>query len=102
MADAALFSVETQKDAERNLIYNYFKFNIEIMLKMVYTELYYKPGGMDMKIILDVMGADHEPAEIIKGAVLARREYGTDMTLVGDGKSILDTLVALGGLYGSR
>lgn len=39
-----------------------------------------------MKIILDVMGADHEPAEIIKGAVLARREYGTELTLVGDGK----------------
>lgn len=96
MAGAALFSVETQNDAERNLIYNYFKFNIEIMLKMVYTELYYEPGGMDMKIILDVMGADHEPAEIIKGAVLARREYGTDMTLVGDGKSILDTLASLG------
>ena len=49
-----------------------------------------------MKIILDVMGADHEPAEIIKGAVLARREYGTDLTLVGDGKIIADTLAALG------
>lgn len=49
-----------------------------------------------MKIILDVMGADYEPAEIIKGAVLARREYGTDLTLVGDGKIIADTLAALG------
>ena len=49
-----------------------------------------------MKIILDVMGADHEPAEIIKGAVLARREYGTELTLVGDGKIIADTLAALG------
>lgn len=49
-----------------------------------------------MKIILDIMGADHEPAEIIKGAVLARKEYGTQLTLVGDARVIEDTLLSLG------
>ncbi len=37
-----------------------------------------------MKIILDVMGADKAPAELVKGAVLAKKEYGTDVLLVGD------------------
>lgn len=49
-----------------------------------------------MKIILDVMGADHNPAEITKGAVLAKREYGADITLVGDEKVILSALSEMG------
>lgn len=36
-----------------------------------------------MKIIVDAMGGDNAPAEIVKGAVLARRELGVDIVLVG-------------------
>jgi glycerol-3-phosphate acyltransferase PlsX len=36
-----------------------------------------------MNIALDVMGGDHAPQEIIAGAVLAAREYGVTVTLVG-------------------
>lgn len=37
-----------------------------------------------MKIIVDAMSGDNAPAEIIKGAVLAREEYGVDIILVGN------------------
>ena len=36
-----------------------------------------------MKIIIDAMGGDNAPGEIIKGAVRAHRELGVDVTLVG-------------------
>ncbi len=36
-----------------------------------------------MKIIIDAMGGDNAPAEIVKGAVRARRELGVEITLVG-------------------
>ncbi len=41
-----------------------------------------------MKIILDVMGADHDALELIKGAVLAKKEYGIDLILVGNENEI--------------
>lgn len=36
-----------------------------------------------MKIIIDAMGGDNAPREIVKGAVMARRELGHDIVLVG-------------------
>lgn len=36
-----------------------------------------------MKIIIDAMGGDNAPEEIVKGAVLAEEEYGCSITLVG-------------------
>ena len=36
-----------------------------------------------MKIILDGMGGDNAPEEIVRGAVRAKRELGVDITLVG-------------------
>ena len=36
-----------------------------------------------MKIIIDAMGGDNAPGEIVKGALRARRELGVDIILVG-------------------
>ncbi len=36
-----------------------------------------------MKIIVDAMGGDNAPREIVKGAVRAKNELGVDITLVG-------------------
>ena len=36
-----------------------------------------------MRIIIDAMGGDNAPKEIVKGAVRAKRELGVDVTLVG-------------------
>ncbi len=36
-----------------------------------------------MKIILDAMGGDYAPHEIIEGAKLAKKEFGIDIILVG-------------------
>ena len=36
-----------------------------------------------MRIIIDAMGGDNAPGEIVKGAVRAKRELGVDVTLVG-------------------
>lgn len=37
-----------------------------------------------MKIIVDAMGGDNAPLEIIKGSMLAVDEFGVDIVLVGD------------------
>ena len=36
-----------------------------------------------MRIIIDAMGGDNAPGEIVKGAVRAKKELGVDITLVG-------------------
>jgi glycerol-3-phosphate acyltransferase PlsX len=36
-----------------------------------------------MKIAIDAMGGDYAPEEIVKGALMGAREYGTDIILVG-------------------
>lgn len=41
-----------------------------------------------MKIIIDAMGGDRAPDEIVKGAALASREYDVSLVLVGDEKRI--------------
>lgn len=37
-----------------------------------------------MKIIIDAMGGDNAPSEIVKGAALASRKYQSQLVLVGD------------------
>ncbi len=37
-----------------------------------------------MKIVLDAMGSDARPAPDVEGAVLAAREFGVTVILVGD------------------
>ena len=36
-----------------------------------------------MRIIIDAMGGDNAPAEIVKGAVMAKQRLGVELTLVG-------------------
>jgi glycerol-3-phosphate acyltransferase PlsX len=36
-----------------------------------------------MKVVLDAMGGDHAPGVVIDGAVMAAREYGVEIVLVG-------------------
>lgn len=45
-----------------------------------------------MKIIVDAMGGDHAPQEIVKGAVRAQRELGVELVLVGKKEIIEDLL----------
>ena len=42
-----------------------------------------------MRIILDVMGGDKAPEQFVEGAVTAVKEFGCDITLVGDESVIL-------------
>ena len=41
-----------------------------------------------MKIIIDAMGGDNAPREIVKGALRARKELGVDLLLVGKQEEI--------------
>ncbi len=41
-----------------------------------------------MRIIIDAMGGDNAPGEIVKGAVRAKRELGVDICLVGREKEV--------------
>ncbi len=45
-----------------------------------------------MKIIVDAMGGDHAPQEIVKGALRAHRELGVDLILVGKKEIVEDLL----------
>ena len=45
-----------------------------------------------MKIIVDAMGGDHAPQEIVKGALRARRELDVEILLVGKEESIRQVL----------
>ena len=47
-----------------------------------------------MRIIIDAMGGDNAPGEIVKGAVRARRELGVDITLVGREAEVRQCLAA--------
>ena len=49
-----------------------------------------------MRIIIDAMGGDNAPEEIVKGAVRAKRELGVDVTLVGIEKRVRECLAAEG------
>ena len=41
-----------------------------------------------MRVAIDAMGGDNAPGEIVAGALLAHRELGTDIILVGDERRI--------------
>ena len=45
-----------------------------------------------MKIIIDAMGGDHAPGEIVQGALDAAKEFNVEITLVGRGEEILKVL----------
>lgn len=49
-----------------------------------------------MKIIVDAMGGDNAPFEIVKGAVMAAEEFGIEITLVGRGEEILRCMEQMG------
>lgn len=49
-----------------------------------------------MKIIVDAMGGDNAPLEIVKGALMAAKEFKVDITLMGRGEDILRSLEELG------
>lgn len=49
-----------------------------------------------MRIIFDAMGGDNAPYEIVKGAVEAMKEYGTETVLVGKEEQIRAVLDKLG------
>ena len=42
-----------------------------------------------MKIIVDAMGGDNAPDEVVRGALDAARDHGIDITLVGRGEAVL-------------
>lgn len=42
-----------------------------------------------MKIIVDAMGGDNAPVEIVKGALAAHKAYGTEIVLVGRAAQVL-------------
>lgn len=45
-----------------------------------------------VRVVVDAMGGDHAPGEIVKGAVLAARKGGVDITLVGQEDAIEEAL----------
>lgn len=45
-----------------------------------------------MKIVIDAMGGDNAPEAVVQGAVLAKREYGCEIVLVGDKAAIENIL----------
>ncbi len=51
---------------------------------------------MPVKIIVDAMGGDNAPAEIVKGAVRAKKELGVDIVLVGKKEEVEACLQAEG------
>ena len=53
-----------------------------------------------MRIIVDAMGGDNAPEEIVKGAVRAKRELGVDVTLVGIEDNVRACLKAEGSADG--
>lgn len=49
-----------------------------------------------MKIIVDAMGGDNAPLEIVKGALQGRARWGVDIVLTGDAAQILRALEECG------
>lgn len=49
-----------------------------------------------MKIIIDAMGGDNAPLEIVKGALQGSKRFGVDIVLTGDETAIRDALKACG------
>ena len=49
-----------------------------------------------MKIIIDAMGGDNAPLEIVKGALQGKKRFGVDIVLTGDTTAILKALEECG------
>ncbi len=49
-----------------------------------------------MKIIIDAMGGDNAPLEIVKGALAGQKHWGVDIVLTGDEAAIRDALSQCG------
>ena len=49
-----------------------------------------------MKIIVDAMGGDNAPLEIVKGALQAQKRFGVNIVFTGDEAAILDAVRACG------
>ncbi len=49
-----------------------------------------------MRIIIDAMGGDNAPAEIIKGAAQAAAEYNVELVFVGDSAQIINAAQEIG------
>ena len=49
-----------------------------------------------MKIIIDAMGGDNAPLEIVKGALQGKERFGVDIVFTGDTTAILKALEACG------
>ena len=49
-----------------------------------------------MKIIIDAMGGDNAPREIVKGALQGQKRFGVDIVLTGDTTAILKALEECG------
>ena len=49
-----------------------------------------------MKIIIDAMGGDNAPLEIVAGALAAQKQFGVDLMLVGRTEDILRAVQTLG------
>ena len=49
-----------------------------------------------MKILVDAMGGDNAPLEIVKGAVQGGKRFGADIALLGDENAIREALRACG------
>lgn len=45
-----------------------------------------------MRILIDAMGGDNAPGEIVLGAIQAAKDFGVDITLVGRGQEILASM----------
>jgi len=54
------------------------------------------PTPTACRIALDAMGGDHAPREIVAGALLAAKEYGVEIVLVGQEEVVRKELAALG------
>ena len=55
-----------------------------------------------MRMIIDAMGGDHAPEEIIRGALRARDELGVELTLVGQMEKMQASLAGAGSLDSIR
>src|SRR5688572_33243305 len=54
---------------------------------------YHHFGGYMTRIVVDAMGSDNYPEPDVQGAVMAAREYGVEIILVGD-ESIIKPVLA--------
>ncbi len=55
-----------------------------------------------MRIIIDAMGGDNAPHEIVKGAIDAQKEFGVDIVLVGIEEQVKECLAQFGGADNSH